>query len=92
MFVLVPPSDLDVHVLNTEMDLQDLSFPQNYASDSTIQLSASTIKQYSRNGGQSSLQPILTPKSWQILLSCAAHSYVSIYISMNALNNLYAVD
>uniref|UniRef100_A0A8D3C915 Adhesion G protein-coupled receptor L1a n=1 Tax=Scophthalmus maximus TaxID=52904 RepID=A0A8D3C915_SCOMX len=45
-----PPSDLEVHVLNTEMDLQDLSFPQNYASDSTIQLSASTIKQYSRNG------------------------------------------
>uniref|UniRef100_A0A8C4F7R8 Adhesion G protein-coupled receptor L1a n=1 Tax=Dicentrarchus labrax TaxID=13489 RepID=A0A8C4F7R8_DICLA len=42
--------DLEVHVLNTEMDLQDLSFPQNYASDSTIQLSASTIKQYSRNG------------------------------------------
>uniref|UniRef100_A0A3B5AQ42 Adhesion G protein-coupled receptor L1 n=1 Tax=Stegastes partitus TaxID=144197 RepID=A0A3B5AQ42_9TELE len=30
--------------------LSDLSFPQNYASDSTIQLSASTIKQYSRNG------------------------------------------
>uniref|UniRef100_A0A3Q3WD45 Uncharacterized protein n=1 Tax=Mola mola TaxID=94237 RepID=A0A3Q3WD45_MOLML len=45
-----PNIDLDVHVLNTEMDLQDLSFPQNYASDSTIQLSASTIKQYSRNG------------------------------------------
>uniref|UniRef100_M4AFL8 Adhesion G protein-coupled receptor L1 n=1 Tax=Xiphophorus maculatus TaxID=8083 RepID=M4AFL8_XIPMA len=41
---------LEVHVVNTEMDLQDLSFPQNYASDSTIQLSASTIKQYSRNG------------------------------------------
>ena len=44
------PSDLEVHVLNTEMDLQDLYFPQNYVSDSTIQLSASTIKQYSRNG------------------------------------------
>uniref|UniRef100_A0A3B5M369 Uncharacterized protein n=1 Tax=Xiphophorus couchianus TaxID=32473 RepID=A0A3B5M369_9TELE len=42
--------NLEVHVVNTEMDLQDLSFPQNYASDSTIQLSASTIKQYSRNG------------------------------------------
>uniref|UniRef100_A0AAQ6IDX3 Adhesion G protein-coupled receptor L1a n=1 Tax=Anabas testudineus TaxID=64144 RepID=A0AAQ6IDX3_ANATE len=42
--------NLEVHVLNTEMDLQDLSFPQNYASDSTIHLSASTIKQYSRNG------------------------------------------
>uniref|UniRef100_A0A3P8QS46 Adhesion G protein-coupled receptor L1a n=1 Tax=Astatotilapia calliptera TaxID=8154 RepID=A0A3P8QS46_ASTCA len=44
------PSHLQVHVVNTEMDMQDLSFPQNYASDSTIQLSASTIKQYSRNG------------------------------------------
>ncbi|KAL4659196.1 adhesion G protein-coupled receptor L1-like isoform X1 [Arapaima gigas] len=43
-------SDLEVYVLNTEMDLQDLSFPQSYASDSTIQLSASTVKQYSRNG------------------------------------------
>ncbi|XP_072299273.1 adhesion G protein-coupled receptor L1 isoform X5 [Eucyclogobius newberryi] len=45
-----PSIDLEVHVLNTEMELQDLSFPQNYASDSAIQLSASTIKQYSRNG------------------------------------------
>uniref|UniRef100_A0AAQ4QBU5 Adhesion G protein-coupled receptor L1a n=1 Tax=Gasterosteus aculeatus aculeatus TaxID=481459 RepID=A0AAQ4QBU5_GASAC len=45
-----PSIDLEVHVLNTEMDLQDLSFPQNYGSDSSIQLSASTIKQYSRNG------------------------------------------
>src|SRR4029434_10974962 len=32
------------------MDLQDLSFPQNYTSDGSIQLSASTVKQYSRNG------------------------------------------
>uniref|UniRef100_A0A1A8UZ09 Latrophilin 1 n=1 Tax=Nothobranchius furzeri TaxID=105023 RepID=A0A1A8UZ09_NOTFU len=45
-----PSVDLEVHVVNTEMDLQDLSFPENYVSDSTIQLSASTIKQYSRNG------------------------------------------
>uniref|UniRef100_A0A3Q1AJG2 Adhesion G protein-coupled receptor L1a n=1 Tax=Amphiprion ocellaris TaxID=80972 RepID=A0A3Q1AJG2_AMPOC len=45
-----PSIDLEVHVVNTEMELQDLSFPQDYASDSTIQLSASTIKQYSRNG------------------------------------------
>lgn len=52
-----PPSDLEVNVLNTEMDLQDLSFPQTYASDSTIQLSASTIKQYSRNGQQPSPTP-----------------------------------
>uniref|UniRef100_A0A8C5H2X2 Adhesion G protein-coupled receptor L1-like n=1 Tax=Gouania willdenowi TaxID=441366 RepID=A0A8C5H2X2_GOUWI len=42
--------NLEVHVVNTEMDLQDLSFPQNYPSDSSIQLSASTIKHYSRNG------------------------------------------
>ncbi|XP_037112586.1 adhesion G protein-coupled receptor L1 isoform X4 [Syngnathus acus] len=42
--------DLEVHVLNTEMELQDLSFPLNHANDSTIHLSASTIKQYSRNG------------------------------------------
>lgn len=44
--------ELEVHVLNTEMDLQDLSFPLNHANDSTIHLSASTIKQYSRNGQQ----------------------------------------
>ncbi|KAK7939189.1 hypothetical protein WMY93_002515 [Mugilogobius chulae] len=43
-----PSIDLEVHVLNTEMELQDLSFPQN--CDSAIQLSAATIKQYSRNG------------------------------------------
>uniref|UniRef100_A0A8C9SWR3 Adhesion G protein-coupled receptor L1 n=1 Tax=Scleropages formosus TaxID=113540 RepID=A0A8C9SWR3_SCLFO len=42
--------DLEVYVLNTEMELQDLSFPQSYTSESTIRLSASTIKQYSRNG------------------------------------------
>ncbi|XP_061703072.1 adhesion G protein-coupled receptor L1 isoform X2 [Syngnathoides biaculeatus] len=42
--------DLEVHVLNTEMDLQDLSFPLNHANDSAIHLSAATIKQYSRNG------------------------------------------
>uniref|UniRef100_A0A3B3BIP4 Adhesion G protein-coupled receptor L1a n=1 Tax=Oryzias melastigma TaxID=30732 RepID=A0A3B3BIP4_ORYME len=40
-----------VRVVNTEVDFQDLYFPpKNYASDSTIQLPASTIKQYSRNG------------------------------------------
>ena len=61
-FFFFPPSDLEVHVLNTEMDLQDLSFPQNYASDSTIQLSASTIKQYSRNGQQPSRNPIISPE------------------------------
>lgn len=56
-------SDLEVHVLNTEMDQQDLSFPQNSSSESNIQLSASTIKQYSRNGQQPLLQLIQTPLS-----------------------------
>ncbi|XP_059409060.1 adhesion G protein-coupled receptor L1-like isoform X3 [Carassius carassius] len=45
-----PNIDLEVYVLNTEMELKDLSFPNSYDSDSTIQVSASTIKQYSRNG------------------------------------------
>lgn len=61
LHAVLPPSDLEVHVVNTEMDLQDLSFPQNYASDSTIQLSASTIKQYSRNGQQPLPPPVHTP-------------------------------
>lgn len=43
-------SDLEVYVLNTEMELKDLSFPNTYDSDSTIHVSSSTIKQYSRNG------------------------------------------
>lgn len=68
---MFPLLDLEVHVLNTEMDLQDLSFPQNYASDSTIQLSASTIKQYSRNGQQPLPHPLFTPMT---VLSYAAHS------------------
>ncbi|XP_069052008.1 adhesion G protein-coupled receptor L1 isoform X3 [Lepisosteus oculatus] len=41
---------LEVWVLNTEADLQNLSFPQSFPSDSSIQLSASTIKQNSRTG------------------------------------------
>ncbi|XP_043090588.1 adhesion G protein-coupled receptor L1-like [Puntigrus tetrazona] len=45
-----PNVDLEVRVLNTETESQDLSFPQNGPSDSSIQLSASTFKQYSRNG------------------------------------------
>ncbi len=48
--VCVCVSDLEVYVLNTEMELKDLSFPNSYDSDSTIYVSASTIKQYSRNG------------------------------------------
>lgn len=50
--------DLEVRVLNTETDSQDLFFPQNGPSDSSIQLSASTFKQYSRNGQSLSL-PLL---------------------------------
>lgn len=64
-------ADLEVHVLNTEMDLQDLSFPQNYPSDSTIQLSASTIKQYSRNGQQT--LPLRQPSNWRTVLFHATH-------------------
>lgn len=45
------------------MDQQDLSFPQNSSSESTIQLSASTIKQYSRNGQQPLLKLIRAPLS-----------------------------
>uniref|UniRef100_A0A672Q2W9 Adhesion G protein-coupled receptor L1-like n=1 Tax=Sinocyclocheilus grahami TaxID=75366 RepID=A0A672Q2W9_SINGR len=45
-----PNIDLEVYVLNTEMELKDLFFPNSYDSDSTIQVSSSTIKQYSRNG------------------------------------------
>lgn len=53
--------DLEVRVLNTETDSQDLSFPQNGPSDSSIKLSASTFKQYSRNGqSQQHLSPSIT--------------------------------
>ncbi|XP_062866466.1 adhesion G protein-coupled receptor L1-like isoform X2 [Trichomycterus rosablanca] len=45
-----PNIDLEVYVLNTEMEVRDLFFPHSYDSDSTIHLSAATIKQYSRNG------------------------------------------
>lgn len=50
MWFNVCVSDLEVYVLNTEMELKDLSFPNSYDSDSTIHVSSSTIKQYSRNG------------------------------------------
>ncbi|MCJ8746034.1 hypothetical protein PDJAM_G00137140 [Pangasius djambal] len=45
-----PNIDLEVHILNTDMDLQDLAFPQRSSGDSSILLPASTVKQYSRNG------------------------------------------
>ncbi|XP_030050573.1 adhesion G protein-coupled receptor L1 [Microcaecilia unicolor] len=41
---------LEVTVLNTEGQVQELVFPQENLSESSIQLSASTIKQNSRNG------------------------------------------
>lgn len=81
---MFPPSDLEVHALNTEADLQDLSFPQNYASDSTIQLSASTIKQYSRNGQQPLSYPILSPGPEKLYSPVQSSSYVSICIFMQA--------
>ncbi|KAB1259968.1 Adhesion G protein-coupled receptor L1 [Camelus dromedarius] len=41
---------LEVTVLNTEGQVQELVFPQEYPSENSIQLSANTIKQNSRNG------------------------------------------
>ncbi|XP_046690264.1 adhesion G protein-coupled receptor L1 isoform X1 [Silurus meridionalis] len=45
-----PNVDLEVHILNTDMDPQDLAFPQRSSGESSILLPASTVKQYSRNG------------------------------------------
>ncbi|XP_045546703.1 adhesion G protein-coupled receptor L1 isoform X4 [Salmo salar] len=45
-----PNVDLEVYVLNTEADLQDLTFPHSYDSDSVLQLSTATLQQYSSNG------------------------------------------
>lgn len=44
------PTVLEVTVLNTEGQVQELVFPQEYPSENSIQLSANTIKQNSRNG------------------------------------------
>lgn len=44
------PAVLEVTVLNTEGQVQELVFPQEYPSENSIQLSANTIKQNSRNG------------------------------------------
>uniref|UniRef100_A0A674GBE3 Adhesion G protein-coupled receptor L1 n=1 Tax=Taeniopygia guttata TaxID=59729 RepID=A0A674GBE3_TAEGU len=44
------PALLEVSVLNTEGPLQELVFPQELGGDGSIQLSASTLKQNSRNG------------------------------------------
>ena len=37
-------------MLNTEGQVQELVFPQEYPSENSLQLSANTIKQNSRNG------------------------------------------
>lgn len=41
---------LEVAVLSTEGQVQDLKFPQGNAGGNSIQLSSSTVKQNSRNG------------------------------------------
>lgn len=43
-------TDLEVYVLNTEADMQDLMFPHSYDSDSILQISALALQQYSSNG------------------------------------------
>uniref|UniRef100_A0A3B5MIJ0 Adhesion G protein-coupled receptor L1-like n=1 Tax=Xiphophorus couchianus TaxID=32473 RepID=A0A3B5MIJ0_9TELE len=43
-------SYLEVYVLNTEADIQDLTFPHSYDSDSILQISAQALQQYSNNG------------------------------------------
>ncbi|KAG7485508.1 adhesion G protein-coupled receptor L1-like isoform X1 [Solea senegalensis] len=45
-----PNIDLEVYVLNTEADIQDLTFPHSYDSDSILQISAVALQQYSNNG------------------------------------------
>ncbi|KAM9769353.1 adhesion G protein-coupled receptor L1-like isoform 1-T1 [Menidia menidia] len=45
-----PNIDLEVYVLNTEADIQDLTFPHSYDSDSILQISALALQQYSNNG------------------------------------------
>ncbi|KAM7418831.1 hypothetical protein PAMA_016113 [Pampus argenteus] len=45
-----PNVDLEVYVLNTEADIQDLTFPHSYDSDSILQISAVALQQYSNNG------------------------------------------
>ncbi|XP_028998492.1 adhesion G protein-coupled receptor L1-like isoform X1 [Betta splendens] len=45
-----PNVDLEVYVLNTEADIQDLTFPHSYDSDSILQITAVALQQYSNNG------------------------------------------
>ena len=48
--VLCVCADLEVYVLNTEADLQDVTFPHSYDSDSILHMSARALQQYSHNG------------------------------------------
>lgn len=50
LMVLSCAADLEVYVLNTEADMQDLMFPHSYDSDSILQISALALQQYSSNG------------------------------------------
>ncbi|KAM7009271.1 adhesion G protein-coupled receptor L1-like isoform 1-T1 [Tautogolabrus adspersus] len=45
-----PNVDVEVYVLNTEADIQDLTFPHSYDSDSILHISALALQQYSNNG------------------------------------------
>lgn len=58
------PTVLEVTVLNTEGQVQELVFPQEYPSENSIQLSANTIKQNSRNGQCLNPEPVPQLFSW----------------------------
>lgn len=58
------PTVLEVTVLNTEGQVQELVFPQEYPSENSIQLSANTIKQNSRNGQCPNPEPAPQLLSW----------------------------
>lgn len=53
-------TDLEVYVLNTEADIQDLTFPHSYDSDSILQISALALQQYSSNGPFNPMKLLLT--------------------------------
>lgn len=47
-------------MLNTEADIQDLTFPHSYDSDSILQISALALQQYSSNGPFNPMKLLLT--------------------------------
>lgn len=67
--VCVP--ELEVARLSTEGNLADLTFPQSELHGSSLQLSASTLKQHGRNGRRLSvsLLPFLSTCSLSTLVS-----------------------